>query len=91
MGFLGEGFGLWGLRFGISLRGSRSLRVTCKPNEDVQESDVSLPCFGLSSCLVPSTLNHAPVLGGSWDLVAMVISTLILFIRNYKHSYSYPQ
>ena len=27
MGFLREGFGLWGLRFEISLRGSRSLRV----------------------------------------------------------------
>ena len=30
MGLLGEGFGFWGLGFGTSLQGSRSLRVGFK-------------------------------------------------------------
>ena len=33
------------------------------------------------------TLENLPLLGGSWDLVSKVISTLSGVISNYKYSY----
>ena len=36
---------------------------------------------------LPLDTNPQPLLGGSWDLVSKVISTLIGVISNYKYSY----